>query len=71
MYNGLYTILITINIVTTIAISLFFFFEDRKVISYIAVRCYPHKIKSYRPTYQVSLFTRNIADQPIVWLNFP
>ena len=50
MYNGLYTILITINIVTTIAISLFFF-EDRKVISYIAVRCYPHKIKSYRPTY--------------------
>ena len=39
MYNGLYTILITINIVTTIAISLFFFFEDRKVISYIAVRC--------------------------------
>ena len=51
MYNGLYTILITINIVTTIAISLFVFFEDRKVISYIAVRCYPHKIKSYRPTY--------------------
>ena len=69
MYNGLYTILITINIVTTIAIS--FFFEDRKVISYIAVRCYPHKIKSYRPTYQVSLFTRNIADQAIVCLNFP
>ena len=70
MYKGLYTISITINIVTTIAICLFFF-EDRKVISYIAVRCYPHKIKSYRPTYQVSLFTRNIADQAIVWLNFP
>ena len=42
MYKGLYTILITINIVTTIAISFFFFFEDRKVISYITVRCYPH-----------------------------
>ena len=41
MYKGLYTILITINIVTTIAISLFFF-EDHKVISYITVRCYPH-----------------------------
>ena len=62
MYKGLYTISITINIVTTIAICLFFF-EDRKVISYIAVRCYP---QSYRPTYQVSLFTRNIADQAIV-----
>ena len=31
MYKGLHTILITINIVTTIAIS-FFFFEDHKVI---------------------------------------
>ena len=41
MYKGLHTILITINIVTTIAIS-FFFFEDHKVISYITVRCYPH-----------------------------
>ena len=28
MYKGLYTILITINIVTTIAIGLFFFFFE-------------------------------------------
>ena len=41
MYKGLYTILITIYIVTTIAISLFCFFEGHQVIGFITVKCYP------------------------------
>ena len=47
MRKGLYTIFITINIVITIAISLFCFlfvcfFRAIRAISFITVKCYPH-----------------------------